>query len=132
LNDSIDGHPRIYHHKPVPYEEMPEHIGSCGMFVLPSRSEAMGRVLIEAMAAGKPRIGSNIEGIPSVINDGIDGLLFQTENVDALAEKMDVLMSNPELRQKLGKAGELRAKQEFTKSKYFNNLINFYNEVLEK
>jgi len=132
LDRAIEGHPQIFHHKPVPYEEMPEHIGSCGIFVLPSRTEAMGRVLIEAMAAGKPRIGSNVEGIPSVINDGVDGFLFETENADDLAEKLDMLMSNEDLRRKLGKAGETRAKQEFTKSKYFNNLINFYNEVLEK
>jgi glycosyltransferase involved in cell wall biosynthesis len=132
LNDAIDGHPKIYHHKPVPYEEMAGHIGSCGIFVLPSRSEALGRVLIEAMAAGKPRIGSDVEGIPSVINDGIDGLLFETENVDDLAEKLDLLMASPELRRKLGEAGEIRARQEFTKSNHFNNLINFYNKVLEK
>lgn len=132
LNDAISGHPQIYHHKAVPYEEMPKHIGSCGIFVLPSRSEAMGRVLVEAMAAGKPRIGSNVDGIPTVINDGIDGLLFQTENVDDLAEKLDLLMSNPELRRKLGKAGEIRARKEFTKDVHFSNLINFYNEVLEK
>jgi glycosyltransferase involved in cell wall biosynthesis len=132
LNDAIGGHPQIYHHKPVPYEEMAQHIGSCGIFVLPSRSEAMGRVLIEAMAAGKPRIGSNVEGIPSVINDGVDGLLFETENADDLAEKMDTLMSNEDLRRKLGKAGETRAKKEFTKSKSYDSLTNFYNEVLEK
>jgi glycosyltransferase involved in cell wall biosynthesis len=132
LNDEIDGHPQIYHHKPVPYKEMPDHIGSCGIFVLPSRSEAMGRVLVEAMAAGKPRIGSNVEGIPSVINDGVDGLLFETENADDLAEKLDMLMSDQQLRQKLGKAAEIRAKQEFTRSNYFSNLITFYNEVLEK
>jgi len=132
LNNTIEGHPQIYHHKAVGHEEIVQHIGSCGIFVLPSRSEAMGRVLVEAMAAGKPRIGSNVEGIPSVINDGIDGLLFETENADDLAEKMAMLMSNEDLRRKLGKAGETRAKMEFTKSNYFNHLINFYNDVLEK
>jgi glycosyltransferase involved in cell wall biosynthesis len=132
LNDAINGHPKIYHHKAIPYEEMPEHIGSCGIFVLPSRSEALGRVLIEAMAAGKPRIGSDVEGIPSVINDGVDGFLFETGNADDLAGKMDMLIGNRELRRKLGEAGEIRAKQEFTKSKYFERLVNFYQEVLEK
>jgi len=132
LNNAIDGHLQIYHHKAVPYEEMPEHIGTCGIFVLPSRSEAMGRVLVEAMAAGKPRIGSNVDGIPSVINDGVDGLLVEPRNINDLAEKLDLLMGNEELRRKLGKAGEIRAKKEFTKDVYFSNLTNFYNEVLEK
>lgn len=131
LNDAIGGHSQIYHHKAVPYKEMVKHIGSCGIFVLPSRSEALGRVLIEAMAAGKPRIGSNVDGIPSVINDGIDGLLFETENAGDLAEKLDVLMSSQELRQRLGKAGQIRAQNEFIKSIYFENLTNFYDAVLE-
>ncbi len=132
LNKAIDGHPQIYHHKPVLHQEMPEHIGSCAILVLPSRSEAMGRVLVEAMAAGKPRIGSNVDGIPTVINNGVDGLLFEPENADDLAEKLNMLMSNPDLRRKLGKAGEIRARQEFTKEQYVRNLTNFYNKVLEK
>lgn len=132
LNRALNGHPQIYHHKPVPHQEMPEHIGSCAILVLPSRSEAMGRVLVEAMAAGKPRIGSNVDGIPTVINDGVDGLLFEPENVDDLAEKLDILMSNPDLRYRLGKAGEIRARKEFTKEEYIKNLTNFYNKVLEK
>jgi glycosyltransferase involved in cell wall biosynthesis len=132
LNEAIDGHPQICHHPPVKYNEIPEHIGSCAIFVLPSRSEAMGRVLVEAMAAGKPRIGSNVDGIPTVINDGVDGLLFESENVDDLADKLSILMSNADLRHKLGRAGEIRAKEKFSKEIYFKNLFNFYNEVLGK
>lgn len=130
LNRAIAGHPQIYHHPPVHYPEMPKHIGSCAILVLPSRSEAMGRVLVEAMAAGKPRIGSNIDGIPTVINDGIDGLLFEPENVEDLTNKLNLLMSNPELRQKLGKAGEIRARKEFSEDIYIKNIDDFYNSVL--
>jgi glycosyltransferase involved in cell wall biosynthesis len=132
LNKAIEGHTQIYHHPPVRHNEMPSHIGSCAIFVLPSRSEAMGRVLVEAMAAGKPRIGSRIDGIPTVINDGVDGLLFEPENVDDLAEKLDRLMCNPELRQRLGRAGELRAQKDFTKEIYFRNMTSFLEEILQK
>jgi len=131
LNKAIGGHPQIYHHPPVHYPEMPEHIGTCAILVLPSRSEAMGRVLVEAMAAGKPRIGANVDGIPTVINDGIDGLLVKPEDVDGLASKLDMLMGNKELRKKLGEAGAKRVKQEFTEEAYINNVINFYKEVIE-
>jgi glycosyltransferase involved in cell wall biosynthesis len=130
LNCAIGGHPQIYHHPPVHYSEMPKHIGSCAILVLPSRSEAMGRVLVEAMAAKKPIIGSDVDGIPNVINDGIDGLLVEPENVEDLAHKMDILMSNKELRQQLGEAGSKRAKEEFTEESYIKNVINFYNEVM--
>jgi glycosyltransferase involved in cell wall biosynthesis len=131
LRKAIDNHPRIYHQQPVPYNEMAEHIGSCGIFVLPSRSEAMGRVLVEAMAAGKPRIGAMVDGIPTVINDGIDGVLFKCEDIDDLAAQLDLLMGDAALRTKLGKAGELRAKQEFDKDVYFANLAEFYYAVME-
>jgi len=132
LNRAIGGHSQIYHHPPVHYNEMPEHIGSCAILVLPSRSEAMGRVLVEAMAAGKPRIGSNVDGIPTVINDGVDGFLCEPGNIEDLAKKMDLLMGNVALRRKLGKAGEIRAKKEFSEEVYINNIINFYNDVIEK
>ncbi len=130
LHNAIGGHPQIFHHPPVHHDEMPEYIGSCGILVLPSRSEAMGRVLLEAMAAGKPRIGSNVDGIPTVINDGVDGLLCEPGNIDDLARKLDMLMGNQQLRKKLGEAGRLRAKREFTEEVYMRNLVGFYNAVL--
>ncbi len=131
LNQAMDGHRQIYHHPPVKLYEMPGHIGTCAIFVLPSRTEAMGRVLVEAMAAGKPRVGSNIDGIPTVINDESDGLLFECGNAADLASKLDRLMSSPELRRKLGETGKIRANREFTKEVYFDNAIKFYQEVLE-
>jgi len=130
IDNAIGKHPQIVRQNPVPHKEIPDHIGSCGIFVLPSRSEAMGRVLVEAMAAGKPRIGSNVDGIPTVIENGVDGLLFESENIDDLAEKLDILMNSSEIRKKLGKNGEERARTDFTIEKYCNNLEKYYLEVL--
>jgi len=131
LVSEIGGHGRIYHHQPVPAREIPKHVGSCSIFALPSRSEAMGKVLVEAMAAGKARVGSNIDGIPSVIDDGIDGLLFEPENVEDLADKLERLISDAGLRKRLGDAGKRRAEEEFSEEKYFENLIAFYRKVIE-
>lgn len=130
LYSAIGNHEQIYHQLPVPYDEMPLHIGSCGIFVLPSRSEAMGRVLLEAMAAGKPRIASNVDGIPTVINDGVDGFLCKPGSVDELAQKLDALMGDSGLRQRIGNAGRLRAEKEFTEEVYIQNLVTFYNSVI--
>ncbi|HEX8948211.1 MAG TPA: glycosyltransferase [Dissulfurispiraceae bacterium] len=127
---AIGGHPQIYHHKPVKHEKIIGHIGSCAILVLPSRSEAMGRVLVESMAAGKPRIGSNVDGIPTVINDGVDGLLVRPEDTDDLAEKLDMLMGDPALRYRLGRAGEVRAEREFSEKVFLDNITSFYQEVL--
>jgi len=119
----------IFYHPPVDPDEMPEHIGSCGVFVLPSRTEAMGRVLVESMAAGKPRIGSNVGGIPTVIEDGVDGLLFESENREDLARKLRMLLNDPGLRSKLGGQSARRYQSGFRPSVYFEKLVNFYERV---
>lgn len=132
LEKEIDGHPQIYHHKPVSYAEMPGHIGACGILVLPSRTEAMGRVLVEAAAAGKARIGSNVDGVPTVINDNVDGLLFSSESVSELSEKMSLLMSDIEMRKKIGQSAEERASVDFSEEKFIQNTLDFYHKVLIK
>ncbi|MCA0911874.1 glycosyltransferase family 4 protein [Marinobacter nauticus] len=130
LEGLIGGHKRIFHHPPVDPSEIPEHIGRCGIFVLPSRTEAMGRVLIEAMACAKPRIGSAVGGIPTVIDDGRDGLLFHSEDVSGLADKLRLLMAKPDERQRLGQAAAERYRREFTRDKYFSQLSEFYRLVI--
>ena len=130
LYEAIGGHPQIYHHKPVHHRDMVEHIGSCAILVLPSRSEGMGRVLVEAMAAAKPRIGSNVEGIPYIIADGVDGLLCEPGNVQDLSAKLDMLMGDAALRTSLGQAGRLRVETEFSQETFLRNTVEFYNHVL--
>jgi len=131
LNRAVDGHPRIEIHPPVARAEVATHIGRCGIFVLPSRTEAMGRVLLEAMACGKPRIGANVGGIPTVIEDGVDGLLFRSGDIDQLAQRLSELMADPGLRRRLGKQGATRARDEFTPQSYFELIREFYGAVLQ-
>ena len=123
-------HAKIIYHPPVDRTLIPEHIGRCGIFVLPSRTEAMGRVLIEAMAAEKPRIGARVGGIPTLIADGKDGILFDPENVDDLAEKLRSLLLSDELRKKYGAEAKRRYLNEITPDNYFNSLTSFYSKVL--
>ena len=97
---------------------------------MPSRTDARPRVLIEAAAAGKARIASNIDGIPTLINDGVDGLLVEPENVDELAEKMSTLMTDQGLRSRLGVAAAERARSEFSEQSYVVNFMSFIRKVL--
>jgi glycosyltransferase involved in cell wall biosynthesis len=57
----------------------------CAVVVLPSRQEAFGRILIEAMASGVPVVATAVGGIPEVCTDGVTGLLVPPEDPDALA-----------------------------------------------
>jgi glycosyltransferase involved in cell wall biosynthesis len=127
----IDGNEKINIHEPVDPYDMPEHMGRCGMFVLPSRTEAMGRVLVEAMAAGKARVGSRVGGIPTVIEDSVDGLLFQSENIHDLENKLAQLIEDEAYRNRLGANARQRYLNEFLPEHYFLSLNDFYNDVIK-
>lgn len=124
-----EGCGQIFHQAPVRHRHIGEHIGRCGVFILPSRTEGMGRVLVEAMAAGKPRIGSTVGGIPTVIDDSVDGFLVQPADIDGLAEALNRLLDSEELRRRLGSAAADRAKREFSEERYFRNVETFLRAV---
>ena len=100
--------------KARPKPEALKIIADCSVFALASRTEAAGRVFVEAMAAGKPLIGPKVGGVPQYVRDGINGLLFERENCDDLAEKLRTLLSSPELRERMGRAGYEIAQTQFT------------------
>ncbi len=77
----------------------------CALFVLPSRTEAMGRVLLEAMASKKAIIASAVDGIPHYIKHNHNGLLFQSENVDNLSDCLTLLLEKEKMRDEIAKQG---------------------------
>ena len=77
------------------------------IFVLPSLNEGMGRVLVEAMAAGKPVVASNVGGIPDLVKDEITGLLVPPGDQQALANAIMRLADNPSEARRMGAAGKL-------------------------
>lgn len=88
--------------KPLPNPETLQVIARCSIFVLASRTEGVPRAFIEAMAAGKPVVGSRVAGIPYIIRNGVNGLVFESEDADELAEELRVLLEWPELRARMG------------------------------
>lgn len=112
---------RVHFPGPRPSSEVAELMARAGVFALPSRSEGMGRVLVEAAFAGCPRIGSRTGGIPSVIEDGVDGILVRPGDVADLTRDLGRLMADPELRERLGEAARLRARREFTENEYLRH-----------
>jgi glycosyltransferase involved in cell wall biosynthesis len=102
----------------VPHHEALDIFSRCSLFVLPSRTEAMGKVLLEAMASQKPVIGSNVDGIPSIINDGQNGLLFEPGNVEDLAEKIRMILRDKPLALRLAKNGRIFVENETTNEKF--------------
>lgn len=72
------------------------------MYVLSSRAEGFGRVVIEAMAAGTPVVAFNCSGPSEIIENGVDGYLVEKENVKQLAEKMSIVLKDRNIRYSFG------------------------------
>ncbi len=74
-------------------DDVREQIRDVDCIVNPSYHEGMSNVLLEGAAMGKPLLASDIPGCREVVDDGINGLLFEPRSADSLAEKLDVFMS---------------------------------------
>lgn len=122
--------PRIVLLPGAPQRKIAEWVSRCSIFALASRSEAMGRVLIEAAAAGKCRLASRVGGIPTVIEDGVDGMLFESENVDELAARLEALMSDADLRGRLATAAHRRAETDFSPDAYLARYCELIESIL--
>ncbi|WP_405277561.1 glycosyltransferase family 4 protein [Methanobrevibacter sp.] len=83
-------------------------IPSCDVLVLPSFSESFGLVLIEALACGKPVIGSNVGGITEIITDDV-GLLVDPNKISSIAGAIDNVINDEELRNSLSSHARERA-----------------------
>lgn len=84
------------------------------VFVMPSHFEGFGLVLAEAMAAGVAVVAYAVSNIPELVQDGVTGLLAPARDAEALAEAIVRLCRSPELRQRLGRAGQQYASSHFS------------------
>ena len=95
-------------------EDLPAHLAACDILVMPTiAQEALGRTAVEAMAAARPVVASRLGGLPFTVRDGETGLLCEPGNPDDLAAKLERLLDDPALRQRLGEAGRQRFEEHY-------------------
>ena len=83
-------------------EALSRAYAAADVFVMPSESETLGFVVLEAMASEVPAVGAAAGGIPNLVQDGVNGFLFRPGDVDDLTLKVRKLISDTRLRQKMG------------------------------
>jgi D-inositol-3-phosphate glycosyltransferase len=113
----------------VPREDLIKLYALCDVFVLPSLEEGFGLVVTEAMASGKPIVGTNVSGIASQVNDGWNGFLVDPKNEQQLAEKILTLIDNNQLKTDFGKKSRLLVEEKFTWEKIAKDYENFYQSI---
>ncbi len=97
----------------VPQDEIPKYLHDADIFVRPSLSEGMGSSFIEAMAAGLPVIATPVGGILDFLKDGETGLFCKIKNPRSIAEQVERLINNSNLRQKLSENGQKLVREKY-------------------
>jgi len=97
--------------------------------VLPSYREGLPKSLIEAAAAGRPIITTDVPGCREVVKDGENGLLVQVRNAKSLVTATQKLINNPKLLSSMGKKGRLIAEKEFSIEQVVDKTLELYSKI---
>jgi len=115
----------------LPHQKMPDLYNICDIFILPSIIEPFGMTLVEAMACGKPVVGSKVGGISDIIDNEINGFLTEPRNSNQLARKIEILLSDEKLRIKFGREGRKKVENMFSYEEIAKKATDIYQRVLE-
>ena len=113
--------------------DMPQVMAALEVLVLASVDpEAMGRVLIEAMACGKAVVATDHGGPAEVVEDGVTGILVPPSNPEAMARAVSRLLNDPGLRQEMGRRGRDRAVEKYSLQQYVRGIEGVYTSLLRR
>jgi glycosyltransferase involved in cell wall biosynthesis len=112
-------------------EDMPEVFAQCNIFCLPTAyGEGVPKVLIEAASCGRAIVTSDWPGCREIVRNGENGLLVPVRDADALANALQKLIDNAELRQEMGVRGREIVKAEFSMERVVEETLAVYRELL--
>lgn len=107
-------------------------MAEASVVVVPSRSEAFGLVNIEAMAMGTPVVASRTGGIPEIVRDGVDGLLFEPGNAEELARCVVRLLKDDRLRNEMGHNARQRFLEQFESSRVARRQADWLESLAQR
>lgn len=104
-------------------------LASLDLFVLPTHQEALGTAFVEAGAMGVACIGTNVDGVPEVIDDGVTGLLVPPHDPSSLADAIITLLADPERRCAMGETARARVRQRFSSAAMVDGMLAIYEQL---
>lgn len=113
-------------------DDMPATLAKADIFCLPSYREGVPNALLEACASGIPIVTTDVPGCRDVVKHGVNGVLVAPRDSLALANALELLLTNPALRSTMGKAGRDIALDQFSLSHIISKNLGVYNQVLTK
>ena len=109
---------------------VPDLLASMNVFALPSQSEGLPLVILEAMATGLPVVATAVGGVSSVVDEGETGFLVDAGDESAMRERLRQLLSNRELASTLGLRGRARVLRDFSSDRVGREYSHLYREAL--
>ena len=100
------------------------------MVVLPTRIDSFPFVMLEAGIMRKPFLGTKTGGIEEFIEDGINGLLFEPENVNQIANKIEYLLNSPDISGQIAENLNHKVVTECSRKEHFNKLNKIYDGLI--
>ncbi|RLB03697.1 MAG: hypothetical protein DRG83_06440 [Deltaproteobacteria bacterium] len=113
-------------------KDIPQILSSLDVYVCSSLREGTSIAILEAMAASKPVVATNVGGNPEVVENGKTGLLVPPRNPQKIAEAIVSLLNDEDRRIRMGEAGLRRVKERFSISKMLREYEEVYHEVLHR
>lgn len=112
----------------IPREETFSYYQKSDVFVLPSLNEGMSNAMLEALSSGLPIIATDTGGSKELIKEGENGYIIKMKNSDDIAQKLEKLINNPELKKRMGENSRKKA-LELSWEKVAKKYFNLYKEV---
>lgn len=113
----------------LPHLEVMKLYSIMNVLAMPSFYEGFGLTAAEAMAAGLPVVGTRVEGLSEIVDEGVTGLAISTGDIQGLALSLTQLLLDPEMAKQMGAMGCRRAAELFSMEKFKNNVLAVYAEL---
>ncbi len=112
----------------IPHGELPKHLNELKLLVLPSYTEGLPNIMLEAMACGTPVLATPVGGIPDVIKDGETGLIMENNSPECIAKNIVMALNHPGLEQ-IARNARALVEREFTFEKAAESYKNILHAV---